>query len=325
MNINNYNFNDFLIIISGPTASGKTALSEKLAEFLPVEIINADIGQFYKPFSIGTAKPNWKTKTVPHHLFDILDEPKNLSVVQYKKILSRSIQDVWRNKKIPVIVGGSLFYLKSLFFPPIELVEKDIVKKEPIKIDNSWEFLNKIDPKRASKLHPNDSYRISRALDIWKKTGIKPSDLNPDFAPFFNSIFIYIDLDKEILAERINERTGIMLQDGWIKEVENFINTPWELFFDKKGLIGYKEIADWLYNNKNFSIDELADIIALQTRQYSKRQKTFWKSFKKQLEVYKKNSDKNLLIKELNTLDIESFNIFIDSLKEEIKIFVADN
>ena len=146
----------YLLIIAGPTASGKTALSEKIANSFACEIINADVGQFYKPLSIGTAKPDWENQQVRHNLFDIIDEPEDLSVFKYRKLVLDKANQIWEQGKLPIVVGGSLFYLKSLFFPPQELErEQESNKKNKIKKedDNLWEVLNKIDPERAKKIH----------------------------------------------------------------------------------------------------------------------------------------------------------------------------
>jgi tRNA dimethylallyltransferase len=320
IDLNNFDFKDFVIIISGPTASGKSDLAEKIAEFVPSEIINADIGQFYRPFFIGTAKPDWQNKKTKHHLFDILDEPENISVVKYKKLIDQKIKELWDKKKIPILVGGSLFYLKSLYFPP----QKYLGCQDNVNIiynENLWETLNKIDPKRASQLHPNDLYRVKRALDIWQKTGMKPSEFNPEFNPFFNSFFIYVDLDKNVLHQKINKRTGLMLKQGWIQEVQDLVGTKWEPFFAQKGLIGYKEIADWLNSGKEKDLKEVENDIATQTRQYAKRQKVFWNSFKQQLLKNEKKSGFSFIVNEISNVDESINHLLIENIKKEIKNF----
>lgn len=318
---NKCNFEDFVIIISGPTASGKSNLAEEIAEFIPAEIVNADIGQFYKPFFIGTAKPDLPNKKIKHHLFDILDEPENISVVKFKKLIEKKIKKIWNKKKIPIIVGGSLFYLKSLFFPLQEYLYKKGNINNDFPENNLWKKLNQIDPKRANQLHPNDIYRIKRALDIWKKTGKKPSEFNPKFNPLFNSIFIYIDLYKDVLHQRINKRTKIMLERGWIKEVQGLIGTKWESFFKQKGLIGYSEIADWLNSGKNQQLKKVESKIATKTRQYAKRQNVFWENFKQKILEMRKKSEFSCLIKEISTIDNMKNNLLIENLKKEIENF----
>jgi tRNA dimethylallyltransferase len=284
----------FVIIISGPTASGKTDFSDMIAQKINGEIINADVGQFYTSLSIGTAKPDWKNQKVPYHLFDILSEPKDLSVVEYKNSVNNKISGIVTKNKTPIIVGGSLFYLKSLLFPPNELCpnavcgERSSLLRSRIHstkdIEYSWDYLNKIDPARAAKIHPNDIYRIKRAIDIWITLGIKPSDAMPKFDPPFNFLFIFINPTMEILSERIKKRTVDMINSGWIQEVEKFVDTEWEIFFDKKGLIGYSEILNWIKaGKKQEDLCVLIENIYTKTRQYARKQLIFWKSFKVQI------------------------------------------
>ncbi len=301
----------FVIIISGPTASGKTDFSDKIAQIEGGEIINADVGQFYTNLSIGTAKPDWKNQKIPYHLFDILNEPKDLSVIEYKNLVINKINDIVAKNKTPIIVGGSLFYLKSLLFPPIELNKDRIPDLHTFDIQYSWDYLNKIDPERAAKIHPNDSYRIERAIDIWKNLGIKPSDAMPKFDPPFNFLFIFINPDSLILNERIKKRTVEMIKNGWIQEVEKFVGTNWENFFDKKGLIGYNEILHWIKTGKKLEdLDNLTEIIYCKTRQYARKQQVFWKSFKTQIQNLSDNNSFDNKIIEVSNTEKFSFSPF---------------
>lgn len=115
------NEQNFVFIITGPTASGKTAFADQLAQLLDCEVINVDVGQFYTPLSVGTAKPDWKKFAYPCHLFDILDEPKDLTVVQYRTMVLEKVKEIQNRGRTPVLVGGSLFYIKSIFSHPISL------------------------------------------------------------------------------------------------------------------------------------------------------------------------------------------------------------
>jgi len=315
------------LIITGPTASGKTQLSEMIAEKHSCEIINADVGQFYKPLSVGTAKPDLANIPYKHHLFDLLDKPEDLSVVKYRALVADLVKDICSRGKIPVIVGGSLFYIKSLFFPPIEFSTHELPTHEfstqknldskvydsqvydsqvldlqvvdlevlnnpgQINIDSlsksqQWDLLQKIDPERAAILHPNDNYRIVRALEIWANTGVKPSMYKPIFDPAFNALIVYVEPDVSTLKERICLRTSLMIKPddsnklGWIEEAQGLIGTGWEEFLKTKNLIGYTEIFDWIKTGKNKSeLPELISKIQTKTAQYAKRQRTFWKSF----------------------------------------------
>ena len=113
---------NFVIIIYGPTGVGKTECADYIASRLPIEIINCDMGQFYTPLSIGTAKPDWKAASVPHHLFDVIDTPKLFTVLEYRKRVQAIVHTIWKANKIPIIIGGSSFYISSLFFPPLQQI-----------------------------------------------------------------------------------------------------------------------------------------------------------------------------------------------------------
>jgi tRNA dimethylallyltransferase len=277
---------DYALIITGPTASGKTALSEKITQELPVEIVNADLGQFYTALSIGTAKPDLKKYKIPTHLFNIIDSINDLNSFQYRKQVDQACRLTWQNKNLPLIVGGSLFYIKSIFLPPHEFDLNKIKKHDYSEKTDLWQELNSIDPARAEELYPNDIYRIQRALDIWHSTGIHPSQFKPEFKPLFNkSIIIFVCPNRETLRKRIEFRTIQMIKnEGWIEEVRPLVGTEWEDFFKRKGLIGYTELVEWIKCGENINALPLT-IKRIQelTCQYAKRQITFWNSFARQL------------------------------------------
>jgi len=242
------NFTDYLLIVTGPTAAGKSALSLKLAEYFPIEIINADVGQFYTPLSIGTAKPAWQNQPVPHHLYNILDEPTNFTVRQFRDALFHVAQEIWQRGHLPIVVGGSQFYIKSLFFPPHQFAPADsaVVAKlhaQYAKLDDEalWQELARIDSKRATDLHPRDRYRVERALDIWHLTGKKPSFFLPQFSPLAHSRIVYVAPSASVLEGSIAKRTKLVIQQ-WIEEAAGLIATPWEPFVRRKGFIGYDMI-----------------------------------------------------------------------------------
>ncbi len=291
----------FVLIISGPTASGKTDFAEMISDCIDCEIINADMGQFYTPFSIGTAKPDWKNSKTKQYLFDIIDEPKNLTAFQYYNLVLDQIKKVWSGGKIPIVVGGALFYIKSLYFPPQKLNSNNVEKQFFNENENMWKLLDKIDTKRASDIHPNDTYRIKRALEIWETTGIKPSEYKPKFCPEFSSIFVFINPDRDLLIKKINKRTKVMMDAGWIEEARKIMGTSWEEFVVYKGLIGYQEIFKWIRSGeKRDQTNSLIESVQIKTRQYAKKQITFWKSLEKQL--FKKN-DSGLSTKTIQISD----------------------
>jgi tRNA dimethylallyltransferase len=273
-----------MIVIVGATGVGKSDFALQFAQQLPIEIINADLGQFYQPLTIGTAKPAWKQEKVKHHLFDIFSKPYSCTVTEYRALVEECLDDIWQRNKIPVIVGGSTLYVESLFF---ELLSSDRDSKSSnrdLNQHNSWDLLKSIDPERAATIHPNDSYRINRALDIWYATGVKPSEQKPIFNPLSkNFIFLYLTRDRNELYKRINERVKLMIDAGWLDEVRSLLNTPWQTFVQEKKFIGYPDLIDFLNNPDHRSQREVLELIAQKTRNYAKRQETYWRRLEKKL------------------------------------------
>ena len=287
------------LIITGPTASGKTYLSEQLIQKIPSQVINADVGQFYQPLNIGTAKPDLKKISYKTHLFDIATEPVDVTVVAYCSMVIDIAHKLFQSGLCPIIVGGSLFYLKSLFFPPCEHVTAVKVKKtRTCSVKSLWQQLCDIDPVRAQEINQNDVYRINRALDIWEQAGVLPSLYKPRFDQPFRAFIVFVHPPQKVLHEKIALRTQHMIMDGgWIEEVKTLRGSDWEPFLKKKGLIGYPELFAWLdAGGKKEQLPELIRKIQISTMQYAKRQITFWASFKKQLEKEDVLSSNNIKI-----------------------------
>jgi tRNA dimethylallyltransferase len=268
--------NKFFLALYGPTAVGKTDLSDQLAAELPIEIINMDVGQLYTPLTIGTAKPDWQKATVPHHMFDILDEPRDYTVTEYRAAVVPLLEGVWARGRIPVFVGGSGFYLKSLLFPPEEL---EVVNKTTS--EGNWHTLHAIDPVRAAAIHPNDTYRIQRALSIWQQTGTIPSDHKPCYSPIAPGIILDLGRNRTELYNRINIRTHEMITQGWIDETKDLLETPWQSFLYKKKLIGYTDIMNYLIGD--VPLNDTIEVIQQKTRNYAKRQMTFSRMLKREI------------------------------------------
>ena len=264
-----------MLIVYGPTGVGKSDMASMIAQHMPAEIVNADMGQMYTPLSIGTAKPRWQSEPVKHHLFDVLHEPFDCTVVQYRQMLRETLQDIWARGKFPIVVGGSGFYVKSIVFPPAAGDNRSV------SIHGTWDELHAIDPVRASKIHPHDSYRISRALSIWHTYGVLPSSCTCKFDPLARAHILWVGRTREQLYERIDKRVKIMVEDGWIEECKPLLNTPWEDFLHRKKLIGYPEILDCVRGSLN--LDAAVIHIAQKTRAYAKRQETFWRMLKRSL------------------------------------------
>lgn len=276
--------NHGMLIIYGPTAVGKTAFVDMLGKQMPCEIVNMDMGQFYTPFSIGTAKPDWQHASVPHHLFDILDSPRNFTVVEYRALVLKTLQDIWQRNNIPILVGGSGFYLKSLLFPPSvgEPTSDEILASIPD--EKVWHQLYEIDPVRAQQIDQRDIYRVRRALAIWYATGKLPSTQEPQYDPVAQYMLVCLLRDRDDLYARINERVESMVKEGWIDEVKKLQSTIWEPFIKEKKLIGYVDILDYISTQSPTDLSNLTAIIQQRTRQYAKRQLTFWRMLKKALQ-----------------------------------------
>lgn len=274
-----------IVVIVGSTGVGKTDFAFELARYISIEIINADLGQFYEPFSIGTAKPDWKNSSVAHHLFDIMTTPHAITAFEYRHQVQKKITQIINHGNTPVIVGGSTFYVESLFFelPSLgTLTQHSLYYYDQKETSQLWHELYGIDALRAQAIHHNDRYRIIRALQQWYQTGIKPSTLTPTFSPVHQFEYVYLFRDREDLYVRINQRVDIMLAAGWLDEVHAIMNTPWEAFVLEKKFIGYPELIAYS-NNKTPALAQVSSLIAQKTRNYAKRQETYWRRLEKKI------------------------------------------
>jgi len=297
--MNTINNKKTFIILSGPTAVGKTAATERVSQKLPLEVVNADVGQFYAPLSIGTAKPGLSAQSstqssVLHHGFDLFTEPVDFSALAYRAYIEKTIHEVWSRGNIPLITGGSLFYLWSLFFVPGGAVDEDFEgacseKESHSSLDfdreAAWQLLLEKDPLRARDLEKTkDPYRLRRALDLLAE-GKMPSARAPLYTPIEGSpYFIFLTRERSELYERINQRVFEMMAQGWLREVEG-LPLAWRTFLEKKKLLGYGEILRYLScDEEGRDYDLLLECIQQKTRQYAKRQLTFWRKFARSLE-----------------------------------------
>lgn len=315
----------FFLIISGPTGVGKTDFVHALTESIScsVTIINGDMGQMYTPLRIGTAKPDLQKEKQPHRLFDILNEPKDFTVMQYRALLCHELERAWMQKRLPIIVGGSGFYLKSLLFPPISHVtsHSENNRSESDKTEAQWQKLHAIDPVRAQAIHPHDVYRVERALSLWKQSRSLPSEYKPLFDPPGTFFFLFLNRDRDDLYSRINERTRHMFHDGWIAEVEQ-LSLEWRVFLKEKKIIGYPEIIAFL--EKPGNIQEVITTIQSKTRAYAKRQITFWRSLQKHLTAADPEK-KYARIQESINLTKQESSTYIKQIIDEMNKLNRDN
>lgn len=289
-----------IIVITGPTALGKTKSAIKVAQTFNAEIINGDAFQAYKELDIGTAKPTKKElSSVPHHLYSFVEPTHNYSIAEYQSNLREKIQELLVKNKNIVIVGGSGLYIRSALYDYEFLPNKEVDMSKFKKMDNDelHAHLVKIDPEQAKIIHANNRKRVLRAIEIYYSTGETKSSLieKQKHKPLYDARFFVRDLNRDELYERINKRVDEMFGQGLVKEVKSLIS-KYDVNLHCFQAIGYKEIIACLKNNGDLA--ETKELIKQHTRNYAKRQMTF---IRHQFDVtYYKNDDE--LIKEIKNV-----------------------
>ena len=306
-----------LIILTGPTAVGKTALSIGLAKAVDGEIISADSMQVYRKMNIGTAKiQQSEMQGVRHHLIDILDPGEDFNVVLFKKYALESMKDIYTRGKIPVVVGGTGFYIQALLYDiNFEDNDNDMSYREELQAlaaehGNSYihDMLAGVDPESAEKIHENNVKRVIRALEFYKKTGTKISEHNEaesqKESPYNFEYFVLND-DRQKLYDRIDRRIDIMLEDGLLDEVRSMVDEGYSRDLVSMQGLGYKEMIDYIQERCTF--DEALYTLKRDTRHFAKRQVTWFKREKQVTWVNKNEFD--------SEADILSF--MIERLREK--------
>lgn len=278
-----------VIVICGPTASGKTALSIELAKKIKGEIVSCDSMQIYKDMNIGTAKPTEQEKKgIKHYMIDIVSPDERFSVADYKREAKIAIREILEKGKVPIVVGGTGLYLDSLIYeidyPNIEFNEQYRKQLELIAdkegLDKLYEEAKKIDPIAIEKISRKDRKRIFRILEIYKATGKNKTEQEivsrKNEIEFDYKVFA-LSWKREKLYERINQRFDIMLEDGLIQEVEK-IHKKYNQFPTSIQGLGYKEVIQYLDNK--ISYEEMVEKIKMETRRYAKRQLTWFRKNK---------------------------------------------
>jgi len=297
-----------IILISGPTASGKSNFAVKIAKKINGEIINADSMQVYKQLRILTARPDKKEQQkIKHHLYGIIDVNKTFSTGRWLKLTIEKIKQIRRRKKIPILVGGTGLYFQSLInglvkIPSIPLKIRNkvrlIQKKEGQK--KFYKRLLKLDDKIKEKFDQNDTQRSIRAFEIKFYTKISMYDwLNKTKSAFNENEFLklYIDFNRQELIKRISLRTQKMFQNGVIREVKRFSTQKIKKDSSVNKVIGVNELK--LYLENQMTLEEVRELIAIRTRQYAKRQATWARS---RMSSWNKINPKEIssLIKKIN-------------------------
>ena len=273
-----------VLVICGATASGKTSLAVSCAEKLNTEIISADSMLVYKNLNIGTAKPsNEEKRGVLHHLIDVVEPTESFSVSDYEKAALPIVEKLLSEGKTPIICGGTGFYIQSLLYKSqfgnvganAEIREKYERLAEENGVEYVHELLAKVDKESAEKLHANDLKRVIRALEIYEITGKPKSEQNDKQIPRFDFLSVSIEYPRETLYERINLRVEQMFANGLLEEVQGLLRQGITTDMQAMQGIGYKEVAEGLQNG--WTRAEMIELIQKNTRNYAKRQQTFFK------------------------------------------------
>jgi tRNA dimethylallyltransferase len=269
------------IVILGPTAVGKTNLSIQLAKKLDTEIISADSAQVYNGLDIGTAKvDDEEAQGIIHHMIDIVEPIKKYNVGEYQKSTNKILEKFEKEKKVPILVGGTGLYINSVTNGLAELPESDPILREKLdkkSAEELYEELERIDPQAAKDIHPNNKRRVERAVEVFHLTGEPFSIISKKNIKRNNFEFIKIGLerDREELYERINLRVDLMIKGGLVEEVRKLYEKYGESI-RKINIIGYSELID--YFKGEITLEEATEKIKQNSRKYAKRQFTWFKN-----------------------------------------------
>lgn len=275
-----------LIIILGPTAVGKSELAIELAQNFGFEIVNADSMQVYRGMDIGSAKPSLKERNlVAHHLIDIKDPDEEFSAAQFKEEARNSIVSLAQAGTIALVVGGTGFYIRALTKGLFPAPSADLKLREELKkkeeTQGKWYLykeLEKVDPEAASRIHPNDTFRIIRALEVFYLTGrpISQQQKNHQFKhSYFNPLKIGLMRNRREIYNRIDQRVDKMIKDGLVDEVRQLLKRRYPQTIKPFQSLGYKQILSYLQGD--VSLDEAVRLIKRNTKRYGKRQLTWFK------------------------------------------------
>ena len=276
-----------VVIIVGPTCSGKTILGIKLAGLLDTEIISADSRQFYKKLNIGTAKPSEEELLkVKHHFIDTLNPDDEYNVSKYSEGSEKIIDDLLERKKIPLVVGGSGLYIKTLIDGIVETADKDdeyrkklleIKSKEGIK--KLYETLQEVDPVSASNMLPQNWKRVMRALEVFHTTGQPIWQHHQKQTLLKEKKYLFrqfgLNWKRELLYSNIDKRVDEMINNGLVEEVKKLLDEGYADNLNSLNTVGYKEIVSFLKNE--ITMDRAIELIKRNTRRYAKRQLTWFR------------------------------------------------
>jgi tRNA dimethylallyltransferase len=301
------NINNKVIVITGPTASGKTGLSIELSKHLDIEIISADSRQLYKYLDIGTAKPSKEElNSVTHHFIDLLYPDEYYSAGKFGNEARRKVDEILQRNKVPVVVGGSGLYIKAMCEGLFEddadtekrIIIRDVLYQELEKSgkDALYDKLKALDYDAAMIYNDKNARRVIRALEHIQLTGEKFSDaIKRNNLKSLNCIYFGINFERNDLYDRINKRVDLMLKDGLVEETKKVFEMGYSSELNSLNTVGYKEITDYLYGK--MTLDDAAEEIKKNTRRYAKRQITWFKRYNDMIWLDGQNLSTEIIMK----------------------------
>ncbi len=274
-----------MIVIVGPTAIGKTELSLVIAEKYGAEIVSVDSMQVYRYMDIGTAKPSAEEQArAPHHVIDVADPDEDYSVARFVDDATHAIDSIYRRDKVPLLAGGTGLYLRGLLEGIFELPEIDRTIRDTLEKrlqeegrESLYSDLIACDPDSAARIHPNDTHRMLRALEIYQTTGAGWSDLlaaQKRDKNFSKVLKIGLTCERDLLYNRINKRTGIMMEMGFAEEVQRLLDMGYNGDLNSMQSIGYRHMQNFLAGE--WDRKETIELLARDTRRFAKRQYTWF-------------------------------------------------
>ena len=293
-----------LIIITGPTAAGKTNLSVRLARAIGGEIISADSMQVFRHMDIGSAKITEEEKRgVPHYLIDVLNPDEEFNVAVFQKMARDAVNTIYSHGNIPIVTGGTGFYIQALLYD-IDFTDngEDSSIREELELlgrekggEYLHDLLHKIDPDAAGEIHPNNKKRVIRAIEFFRQTGEKISEHNRrerEKSSPYNFLYYTVNMDRETLYQRIDRRVDLMMEQGLVEEVKKLKEMGCTRNMVSMQGLGYKEILDYLQGD--CTLEEAVYILKRDTRHFAKRQITWFKRERDVRDLYLPEFDYDL-------------------------------
>lgn len=282
--------NEKVVVIVGPTASGKSELAQRIAEEIDGEVISADSMQIYRGLDIGTGKVTASEQRVLHYGIDLIEPGESYSAALYQEYARRSIDKIKSRGKTPILCGGTGFYVRAVIddYDFSEGNQEENPLREEIQNETSnlsnqavWELLNDLDSTSASVIEPNDRKRVIRAIELYKRgeSYAKNKDSLKNIPEKIDSVWIGLKVDREILANRISNRVDNMISSGLVEEVKSLCNVGFREALCSPKAIGYKEIIEYL--DGKITLDQAVINIKTNSRRYAKRQRTWFRAEKR--------------------------------------------